>query len=75
MKRDEVTLHLCERVHINGNGDLGMCSELKPFIYNENRFMLILKLTKGGMVYLEGDDGKYYSIPPKNIDLIKSTIK
>lgn len=78
MKKDAVELHVGEKVYLNGIGDLAFSGELKPFLYYrgyENRYMTIVKLTRGGMVYLKGDDEKFYSVPPKNVDLWEDYIK
>lgn len=69
MRREEVNNHVGQLVTLNGYGDLAICGELRQFIFNNMRFLTIVKLTRGGMVYLRGDDGEFYSVRPKNVDL------
>ena len=51
---------------INSIGDLMMDGTLKHIIGKECN---IVKVTKGGMILVE-HNGKQYSVPPKNIELI-----
>lgn len=53
------------KVYIIGDGDLGLNSELRDFIYEKTELKLI-KLTKGGMCIVEYNS-KQYSVPPRNV--------
>jgi len=70
VNQEEVRLNRSEIVYINGIGDLGINVELRGLIQKKTP-LVICKLTKGGMAYLLDDDGKYYTVPPKNVELYK----
>jgi len=55
-------------VTLNGKGDLAMLGWLRPWI-NTDRWLKIVKLTRGGMAYLVSDNGQYVSVPPRNVDI------
>lgn len=62
----EVLESIGETVYVSNKGDLAFDSEMKSLIYKKVP-LKIEKLTKGGMVYLSDENGKFYSIPPINI--------
>ena len=67
MTRDDVIKNSGKQVIINGDGDLAMCREIRPFIRVPG--FHIVKLTRAGMAYLRNDKGYTVSVPPKNVDL------
>jgi len=54
------------KVYLTGDGDLGMSGELRGFIYDKTPLTL-MRLTRGGMAIVKSDDGKEYSVPPRNV--------
>ena len=66
MKNIELINNIGEIVYINGLGDLAFYVELRPLIYNKNPLKLI-KITKSGLAYLQSEDGKFYTVPPRNV--------
>ena len=71
MKREDVNKHKGRKVVLNGKGDLAFEGELKPLIRNKVP-LYIVKLTRGGMVYLTDVSGKFfYSAPPTNVDIVE----
>ena len=54
---------------INGDGDLALTH--RDLVYNVNPMLVIVKLTRGGLVLLQSPNNVFYSIPPKNCDLFK----
>jgi len=66
---DFIRVNIGERVYIDGSGDLAMCGEFRKLIREETELTL-LKLTKGGNAYVVDDNGTFYSIKPKNINLV-----
>lgn len=54
------------KVYLTRDGDLMMSGELRGFIYNKMPLTL-MKLTKAGMAVVKSDDGKEYSVPPRNV--------
>lgn len=54
------------KVYLTPDGDLAMSGELRGFIYSKTPLTLI-RLTKGGMAIVKSDDGKEYSVPPRNV--------
>jgi len=69
MNREEIELSIGAKVRINASGDLQMEPQFRLFVQEKDRWMRIVKLTRGGMVYLYGDDAKFYTVPPKNVDM------
>lgn len=63
---DFINANIGNKVYITGEGDLAMSGELRQLIYNKTELTLV-KLTKSGMVYLEDESGKFYSVPPSNV--------
>lgn len=53
---------------VNILGDLvinkGLFGEIR------DKQLTVIKVTKGGLVYIKSEDEKFYSIPPKNIDIL-----
>jgi hypothetical protein len=63
---DFIRANIGNKVYVTGDGDLGMCGELRKFIFNKTEFTLI-RLTRGGMAILSDDNGKEFSVPPSNV--------
>ena len=55
--------------YIDGGRDLAMDGELKPLIRNKATVTLV-RATKKGLIQVKDSDGKLYSVPPNNINLI-----
>ena len=53
---------------VNILGDLAMNKGLFGEIRDKQ--LTVIKVTKGGLVYIKSEDEKFYSIPPKNIDIL-----
>lgn len=72
---DFINSNIGKKVYLTSEGDLAMGMEYRQFIYNnKERYLTLIKLTKGGMAYLLGDNGKYYSVPPRNVRLFDENI-
>ena len=58
---------------VNGNGDLGMIHQAKPFIHKS---CIIVKKCRSGLIQvaLESDPRQMYSVPESNIDLTSCRI-
>jgi hypothetical protein len=54
------------KVYLTGEGDLAMNSELRGFIFDKTPLTL-MRLTSGGMAIVKSDDGKEYSVRPRNV--------
>ena len=50
---------------LNGNGDLMMVGELRPYIGHEVEFV---KVTKSGLIQIRCADGALVSVPKRNLD-------
>lgn len=70
MNREEVKKSVGMQVTVNGSGDLAMEAGMKSLI-SDKIPLTILKLTRGGMGYVEDEKGDTYVIPPKNLDLVE----
>lgn len=70
VNQEQIKENIGKQVTLNGYGDLGMERHLRYFINHSENPLTIIKLTKSGMAYLQYENGKYYSIPPKNVELI-----
>lgn len=68
MKLTEVADHIGKKCVLNSQGDLGICIELRTLIYDQKE-LTIVKITKGGEVYLSHGK-KFYTVPARNIDLL-----
>lgn len=55
------------KVNINGSGDLFFRGDLKHIIDKECEF---IKQCKSGLIQVKYD-GKYFSIPKRNVDVIE----
>jgi len=54
-------------VYITGEGDLAIHAELRDIIHNKTP-LRIIKLTRGGLAYLQDEKTKrFYTVPPKNV--------
>ena len=66
MRLRDVESHLGKQVFCTGRGDLFMDGYSRKAIDNKN--LIFIKLTRGGMAYLQDTVSKlFYSIPLKNI--------
>lgn len=65
---DYINANIGKYCTLNGNGDFMMNKWIFRETHNEQ--LKIVKITKSGLVYLECSNGKFYSVPPKNIDII-----
>jgi len=54
------------KVYLTRDGDLAMRGELRGFIYDKTPLTL-MRLTRGGMAIVKSDDGKEYSVRPRNV--------
>jgi hypothetical protein len=73
MKHSEVGQYIGHRVNLNGLGDLAMDSEFRPYLYPRPEIpfvFTIVKVTRGGKVQVQGSDGKFLSVPARNLDLV-----
>jgi hypothetical protein len=68
---DWLSQNIGNKAIINGSGDLGMDREFRTLIFNKTE-LTIVKITRGGMVYLRDENGKFYTVPPRNIEVIES---
>lgn len=67
MKNHEfIEKNIGNRVYVTGDRDLAFNGELRKIISNKTELMIV-KLTKGGMAYLVDDEGKFYTVPPRNV--------
>lgn len=70
-KRRLLESKIGQRVDINGYGDLGMDAEMRPFIWNNESVILVVGITKAGLVNIEVDGDRQYSVPMRNVELRK----
>jgi hypothetical protein len=63
---DFIKGNIGNRVYITGEGDLMVCSELKSFIINKTKLILV-GLTKGGLAELKDSKGNIYRVRPTNV--------
>ena len=61
------TVILDDEVVVNGDGDLYMVGEMRPFIGQVCR---VVGCTKGGLYRVRLPDGRTESIPKRNLDLV-----
>jgi sporulation protein YlmC with PRC-barrel domain len=59
-----------KQVYVDGGRDLGFNGELKPIISKGEIQLTLIKLTKGGKAYLKAGDGKFYTVPASNVNVI-----
>lgn len=50
---------------LNGSGDLAFDAHMRPYIGTE---VVVLKITKGGLYYVQTHDGRFLSVPKRNLD-------
>jgi hypothetical protein len=71
MKREDIVNHIGKHVIISSFGNFPFYKHMSKYSNPEYEHPLkILKLTKSGMAFLEGDSGEKFSIPPSNIDIL-----
>lgn len=71
---DFISQNIGKEIYITGLGDLSIERSLRPLI-NQKTKLILIKLTKGGMAYLQNPiDNKYYSVPPKNVRLYSEVL-
>ena len=63
---EDIKNNIGVHVVLNGRGDLVMTH--RKYIYDDHG-LRIVKLTKGGLVYLQDENGNFVSVPPKNVEL------
>lgn len=56
-----------DKVRVNRSGDLFMEAEARPFI---EQVVEVVKITKGGLYQIRLPDGRVYSLPKRNLDLL-----
>lgn len=56
---------------LNGNSDLMMVGELRPYIGQEVEFV---KVTKSGLIQIRCADGELVSVPKRNLDPLPPTV-
>jgi ribosomal protein L37E len=68
MKAHEfIEKNIGKKVYITGDHDLSMNGELRNFIFCKTEFVIV-KLTRGGMAYLQNEQTKRcYAVPPRNV--------
>lgn len=66
---DYIKANIGKHCNLNGSGDYAMNKWI--FRETDGEQLTIVKITKAGMVYLECTNGLFYSVPPKNIDIIE----
>lgn len=69
MKRSDIEFNIGNFCTVNGYGDLAFESDMKLLIYQKTKVTLI-KVTKSGLIQVQGPNDEYYSIPQKNLDLV-----
>lgn len=57
-------------VHVSSRGDLYFNADLRPILRSGGLGppVTLVKITKGGMALVRADDGREYSVPPRNVD-------
>lgn len=65
---EEIKNSIGAHVILNGRGDLAMSHELRPYISND-KGLSIVKVTKGGLVHLQDENGSFVTVPPKNVEI------
>lgn len=67
--QDFIKENIGKKVYVTGRGDLAICSEFRKIIFNKTE-LEIIKLTKAGLAYLVDSEGVFYSVPPRNVELL-----
>lgn len=73
MKFSDINNHIGKQVFLNGEGDLAMDGEFRPFLYptpNPRPVFIILKTTRGGRVLILDPKGHHHAVNARNIDLV-----
>jgi len=63
---DFINKNIGNLVYITGDRDLGMDGELRKLIHDKT-ILILVKLTKAGRAYLKDANGKFYSVPARNV--------
>jgi len=63
---DFINSNVSHDVYVIRDGDLSIDRELRRLISIKAK-LKIVKLTKSGMAYLVDENGKHYSVPPRNV--------
>jgi len=66
MRLSDIPNNIGKTVTIGG-GDIAIRSELRSMVFNEEP-LTIVKITKGGEVYLQKDN-KFYTVPARYVHL------
>jgi hypothetical protein len=53
---------------LNGNGDLSMLDEVKPYIGKPVEWV---KVCKSGLIQIRAEDGTLLSVPKRNLDVLR----
>lgn len=65
---EEIKNSIGAHVILNGRGDLALSHELRPYIAFD-KGLSIVKVTKGGLVHLQDENGSFITVPPKNVEI------
>jgi hypothetical protein len=68
---DWISQNIGNKAIVSGDGDLGFSGELRSIIFNKTE-LTIVKLTRGGKVYLTDGNDRFYTVPPRNIKIIET---
>jgi hypothetical protein len=70
---DFIISNIGEKVYLTYGMDLAIHGELRKFMswnhQDPQMFLTIIKLTRGGLAYLLGDDKEYYAVPATSVRL------
>ena len=69
MTQEDIKNNIGSKVYITGDRDLAMQRNLRQLILNKTE-LTIARLTQGGEAYLMDSDGRYYSVPVRNVKFI-----
>ena len=71
MKFSDVENNIGEEVVLNGHGDLAMCEPFRTYLRPDviPPVFKIVKVTRGGRVQIQTDNGMYLTVNCSNINL------
>lgn len=71
MSQDEIRANVGRACTIDWRGDLycGYSHQLPGYYGDRSKTVEIVKLTRGGLAYVKRDDGRFLTIPPRNLRL------
>lgn len=70
MNTEDIKGNPWAHVVLNARGDLVMTH--KRYVYGD-KGLRIVKLTRGGLAYLQDEDGKFITVPPRNVEFAEET--